>query len=121
MLGVLSRTPVDVDAVPTGPVEPLLEDQQMDDFALAVNGASGVGKAYVGTLLGNEVVEVTFGVPPSSGLGVKRVVAENVSGTGAGAVTVAVFGRRTEDAGLLYVAVGRTGGNAAIVMVDPSE
>ena len=120
VLGVLSRTPVDADAVPTGPAELLLEDQQMDDFALAVDGASGAGKAYVGTLMGNEVVEA-FGAPPFSALGVKRVVADDVSGTGTGAVTVTVFGRRTEDAGLLYVAVGRTGGNAAIVMVDPSE
>ena len=121
MPGVLSRTPVDADAVPTGPAEPLLEHPQMDDFALAVDGASGAGKAYVATLTGNEVVEVTFGAPPASGPGVKRVVADDVSGTGTGAVTVAVFGRRTEDAGLLYVAVGRTGGNAAIVMIDPSE
>ncbi|KAH6650386.1 hypothetical protein F5144DRAFT_43278 [Chaetomium tenue] len=115
-----SRTPVDADAVPTGPAELLLEGQQMDDFALAVDG-TGAGKAYVGTLLGNGVVEVTFGAPPAAGLGVERVVAEDVSGTGIGAATVAVFGRRTQDAGLLYVAVGRTGGNAAIVMIDPSE
>ncbi|EAQ92938.1 hypothetical protein CHGG_01173 [Chaetomium globosum CBS 148.51] len=115
----LSRTPVDADAVPTGLAELLLEDQQMDDFALAVDG-TGAGKAYLGTLLENVVVEVTFGAPPSAGLGVKRVVAEDVSGTGTGAVTVAVFGRRTQDAGLLYVAVGRTGREMRlIVMIRP--
>ncbi|KAH6854110.1 hypothetical protein B0I37DRAFT_22170 [Chaetomium sp. MPI-CAGE-AT-0009] len=116
----LRRIPVDAHAVATGPAEVLAAEQPVDDFALAVDG-EGEGRAYMATLTENRVVEVTFGAAPSSGPGVKRVVAENVSGTGTGFVSVAVFGRRVEDSGLLYVAVGQGGGNAAIVMVDPSE
>jgi sugar lactone lactonase YvrE len=116
----LSRIPVDDDAVATGPAEVLAAEQAVDDFAIAVGG-DGAGKAYVGAMFENQVVEVVFGAAPSSGPGVKRLVAENLSGTGTGLVTVVAFGRRAEDAELLYAAVGQGGGSASIVRLDPSE
>ncbi|KAK3300726.1 uncharacterized protein B0H64DRAFT_381626 [Chaetomium fimeti] len=109
----LSRIPVDSDAVATGPAEVLASEQPVDDFALVVDGdGSGAGRAYVAALYENRVVEVVFGPAGSPGTGTKRVVVEDVSGTGTGFVSVAVLGRRAEDAGLLYVAVGQGGGSA---------
>jgi hypothetical protein len=118
--GRLSRTPVDQHAVATGLAELLAADQPIDDFALAVDW-SGAGRAYVGALNDNKVVEVTFGPAPSTEVGVKRVVAENLTGTGFGLCTIVVFGRRKEDKGLLYASASQGGGSAAIVMIDPSE
>ncbi|KAK4098807.1 hypothetical protein N658DRAFT_431286 [Parathielavia hyrcaniae] len=117
----LSRIPVGADdVVATGPAEVLAANQSIDDFAIVV-GASGRGRAYIAAMYDVEVVEVVFGPAPSSGPGVKRVVAENLSGTGMGISTAVAFGRRPQDSGLLYVTVGQGGGSAAIVRVDPTE
>ncbi|KAK4044377.1 hypothetical protein C8A01DRAFT_42812 [Parachaetomium inaequale] len=106
----LSRIPVDDDAVATGPAEVLAAGQAIDDFTIVVDG-DGAGKAYIGAMFENQVVEVGFGAAPSSGPGARRVVAENLSGTGTGLVTVVAFGRQAQDAGLF----------ASIVRLDPSE
>lgn len=118
----LSRIPVDMaTAEPTGPADVLAEDQPIDDFAIAVDG-SGEGKAYIGAMYENEVVEVAFGPAPSSGPGVKRLVAGNLTGTGTGLCTVVALGRRAEDSGLLYATVNQGGSaSAAIVVLDPNE
>lgn len=116
----LSRIPVDADAVATGPAELLATGQSVDDFAIAVDSA-GAGKAYIAAMYDNEVVEVEVGAAPSSSPGVKTVIAENLSGTGSGIVTVVAFGRRPADAGLLYATVGQGGGSASIVVLDPNE
>ncbi|KAK3389688.1 hypothetical protein B0H63DRAFT_445864 [Podospora didyma] len=116
----LSRVRVDTSAIPNGPVEILAADQSIDDFAIAVD-RFGAGKAYIAAMYENKVVEVIVGAAPSLGPGAKRVVAENLSGTGVGLTTAVVFGRRAEDSGLLYATVGQGGGNAAIVAIDPSE
>jgi hypothetical protein len=115
----LSRIPVDGDAVATGPAEILAVNQSVDDFAIAVDGA-GQGKAYLGAMYENKVVEVTVAAAPSSGPGVQTDLATNLSGTGSGIVTVVAFGRRPADSGLLYAAVGQGGSNAAIVSLDPN-
>jgi hypothetical protein len=115
----LSRIPVDADAVATGPAEILAANQSVDDFAIAVD-AAGQGKAYLGAMYENKVVEVTVAAAPSSGPGVQTDLATNLSGTGSGIVTVVAFGRRPADSGLLYAAVGQGGGNAAIVSLDPN-
>ncbi|KAK4156616.1 hypothetical protein C8A00DRAFT_30469 [Chaetomidium leptoderma] len=118
----LSRIPVDADtAVATGPAEVLADNQSIDDFAIAVDGTTGQGKAYITAMYDNKVVEVAFGSAPSSGVGVKTLVADNLSGTGSGLCTVVAFGRRTQDSGLLYATVGQGGGSAAIVSLDPSQ
>jgi hypothetical protein len=118
MAGSLSRVPVDKTAVPTGPVEVLAADQPIDDFAIDVK-KNGKGKAYIGAMYDNAVVEVSFGQAPSSSPGVKRLVAENLTGTGFGLCTAVAFGRRAGDSGLLYASASMGGGSAAIVSVDP--
>lgn len=115
----LSRIPVDGDAVATGPAEILAANQSVDDFAIAVD-AAGQGKAYLGAMYDNKVVEVDVAAAPSSGPGAQTDLATNLSGTGSGIVTVVAFGRRPADSGLLYAAVGQGGGNAAIVSLDPN-
>ncbi|KAL2126968.1 hypothetical protein VTI74DRAFT_11548 [Chaetomium olivicolor] len=100
---VLSRVPVgaDADAVATGPTE------------------TGEGKTYIAAMYENKVVEVAFGAAASgSRLGVKRVAAENLMGTGMGLVTVVVFGRRKEDAECCMRPFGR---EEEIVVIDPSK
>ncbi|GAB1319745.1 hypothetical protein MFIFM68171_09955 [Madurella fahalii] len=118
----LSRIPVDeTTAVPTGPAEVLADSQPIDDFAITVD-EFGEGKAYIGAMYENEIVEVTFGPAPSSAPGVKRLVADNLTGTGAGLCTVVAFGRRAEDKELLYATVSQGGSaSAAIVVLDPNE
>ncbi|KAK3897980.1 hypothetical protein C8A05DRAFT_38445 [Staphylotrichum tortipilum] len=113
----LSRIPVDAAAVATGPAEVLVQQQLIDDFAV-MQGGDGAGKAYLGGMYTNEVVEIVFGAF-GTGVGTRRVVATDLTGTGTGLVTVAAFGRRNSDAGFLYAAAGQGGGNAAIVRVDP--
>ena len=113
----LSRIPVGRDAVATGPAQVLATGQLIDDFAVVV-GPSGAGKAYVAGMYDDDVVEVAFGA--AGGLGVKRVVAADLSGTGYGLCTVVAFGRRAADKRLLYATVGQGGGNAAIVRLDPA-
>jgi len=131
----LGRIPLDgATATALGPEEIVVEGQLIDDFALQIHGNSGAGKAYLGTMFENSVVEVAFGPPTggkgkgkekgSGGGGKKRLVAGNLTGTGSGLCTVAVFGRREEDKNVLYVAVGQGGeggGNAKIVALDLGE
>ncbi|KAK4236325.1 hypothetical protein C8A03DRAFT_35802 [Achaetomium macrosporum] len=117
----LSLVPVDpTTAVAAGPAEVLAGNQSIDDFAIRVD-ESGKGKAYIAAQYENAVVEVTFGPAPSSGAGTTRLVAGNLSGTGYGFVSAVVFGRRKEDKGLLYAAVGQGGGSASVVVLDPSQ
>jgi hypothetical protein len=117
----LSRIPVNANAVATGPAEILAANQTIDDFSIAVD-ASGQGKAYIAAMFDISVVEITFGPAPSSGPGVKRVVAENLTGTGSGISTTTAFGRRPQDSGLLYATIAQGGtASAAIVRVDPTE
>ena len=116
----LSRIPISSAAVATGPAEVLAANQSIDDFAIAV-GHSGKGKAYIGSMYENSVVEVKVGAAPSSGPGVKRVVASNLSGTGTGLCTVVASGRRPQDSHLLYATVGQGGGSASIVVLDPTQ
>ncbi|KAK4129056.1 hypothetical protein N657DRAFT_639603 [Parathielavia appendiculata] len=116
----LSRIPVGPDAVAMGPAEVLATNQSIDDFSIVVD-AFGKGKAYIAAMYDVEVVEVTFGPAPSSGPGVKRVVAENLSGTETGISTATAFGRRPQDSGLLYATIGQGGASAAIVRFDPTE
>lgn len=121
----LSRIPVDSsDAMPLEPGSPppeemLAIEQAIDDFAVVVeDNQEGGGRAYIAGMYDNEVVEVVFGTEVP---GVKRVIADDVSGTGTGLVTAVAFGRRPEDAGLLYATVGQGGGSASIVVLDPNE
>ncbi|KAL2017867.1 hypothetical protein VTK56DRAFT_1612 [Thermocarpiscus australiensis] len=100
-LSTLSQIPVDGAAVPTGPAEVLALDQSIDDFAIAVKSC-GQGKAYIAGMYDNAVVKVDFGSARSSGPGERRIVAEDLTGTGAGLCTAVVFGRRAEDAGLFH-------------------
>ncbi|KAK3356522.1 hypothetical protein B0T25DRAFT_536913 [Lasiosphaeria hispida] len=113
----LSRIPVDNDAFHTGPAEILATDQAIDDFALAID-KTGRGRAFIGAMYDNAVVQVVFGPPPNSGTGVKSIVAGNLSGTGVGLCAVVVLGRRAEDIGVLYASVNMGGGNAAIVAIS---
>lgn len=115
----LSRIPIDaVTATALGPAEILADNQLMDDFALRVDKHTGKGKAYLATLFDNSVVEVAFGTPPSAGLGVKTLIAGNLTGSGFGLCTVAVFGRGGRDKNILYVAAGQGEGSAQIVSLD---
>lgn len=118
----LSRIPVDeTTAAPTGSAEVLADSQPIDDFAIAVD-EFGEGKAYIGAMYENEIVEVTFGPAPSSAPGVKRLVADDLTGTGTGLCTVVAFGRTAGDEGLLYATVNQGGSaSAAIVVLDPNE
>jgi hypothetical protein len=118
----LSRMLLDPSTgVATGPAEVVAANTSIDDFAVTEQGNnSGKGKAYIAAQYENKVVEVSFG-SSSGGPGTNRVVADNLSGTGSGFVSVVVFGRRKEDRGLLYAAVGQGGGNARIVVLDPSQ
>lgn len=96
--------------VVSGEREVVVGGQTVDDFAVDV----GRGRVYVAAMGENEVVEVGFGEG-----GGRRVVAEDVSGTGTGFVSVVVLGRGEGDKGVLYVAVGQDGGgNARVVAVD---
>lgn len=109
-------------ATALGPEEMVADGQLIDDFALAVDKHTGAGKAYLATMYDNSVVEVDFGPPPSSGPGVKTLVARDLTGTGFGLCTVAVFGRRGgQDEDVLYAAVGQGGGSAQIVALDLSS
>ena len=111
----LSRIPIDAaTATALGPAEILADNRLVDDFALRVDKHTGAGKAYLGTLWENSVVEVAFGAPPSAGLGVERLVAGSLGGI----CTVVVFGRRGSDKNVLYASVGQGGGSAQIVALD---
>ncbi|KAK4443808.1 hypothetical protein QBC34DRAFT_336232, partial [Podospora aff. communis PSN243] len=105
----LSRVAVDANAVPTGSAE-LLATNQIDDFALDLSN----GKAYVAAMYDNEVVEVVLAT------GAKTVVATNLSGSGFGLCTSAVFGRRAADTRVLYATVGQGGETvtAGLVAID---
>lgn len=93
-----------------GEREVVVGGQTVDDFAVDF----GKGRVYVAAMGENEVVEAGFGEG-----GGKRVVAEDVSGTGTGFVSVVVLGMGEGDKGVLYVAVGQDGGgNARVVAVD---
>ncbi|KAK0614576.1 hypothetical protein B0T14DRAFT_436131 [Immersiella caudata] len=111
----LSRVSVDGDALPTGSAE-VLATNQIDDFALDVRGDGTVRKAYVAAMYDNEVVEVVLAT------GAKTVVADNLSGSGSGLCTSAVFGRRAADRRVLYATVGQGGETvtAGIVAIDLS-
>jgi hypothetical protein len=114
----LNRIPVDRNATAVGAAEVLATEQPLDDFILAVD-ASGKGKAYVGALTSNAVIEVSLLSAPSSRRGEKRVLAEDLTGTGRGLCTVAVLGRTERDAQTVYAAVGMGGkANAAIVALS---
>ena len=113
----LSRIPVDRNtAEPVGSAEILVSDQLIDDFAVKVDAETGQGKAYMGAMYENSVVEVDIGSPGSQGM--VTTVAENLTGSGFGLVTVVVFGRRAEDQGVLYAAVGQGEGSASIVAIS---
>ncbi|KAM7211550.1 hypothetical protein V8F06_013073 [Rhypophila decipiens] len=116
----LSRIPIDAaTATALGPAELLADQQLIDDFSLKMDKHGDTGKAYLGTMYDNSVVEVAFGSQPSSELGVKTPIATNLTGTGFGLCTVTVFGRgRNKDK--LYAAVGQGGGSAQIVVLDLS-
>lgn len=116
----LSRIPISSGAVAAGPAQVLAANQSIDDFAITVS-QSGKGKAYIGSMYENSVLEVEVGPAPSSAMGAKRVVASNLSGTGTGLCTVVAFGRRPQDSHLLYATVGQGGGSASIVVLDPSQ
>ncbi|KAL1837707.1 hypothetical protein VTJ49DRAFT_3504 [Mycothermus thermophilus] len=118
LLSELSRIPVDADAVATGPAEVLATGTAIDDFAIKVDG-TGYGKAYIAAMYDNKVVEVDVAAAPSSGLGTSTLLANDLTGTGVGLVTVVAFGRRSTDSNVLYATAGQGGGNAAIVKIEP--
>jgi hypothetical protein len=111
----LSRVAVDANAVPVGSVQ-VLATNQIDDFALEIGKDGTVKKAYIAAMYGNDVVEVVLVT------GAKRVVASDLSGTGTGLCTSAVFGRRKADEKVLYATVGQGGETvtAGIVAIDLS-
>lgn len=110
-----SRIPIDTTtAAALGPAEILANNQLIDDFALEVNKHDGTGVAYLGTMYNNSLVKVTFGAPPSAGLGVRTTFASNLSGTGVGLCTAAAFGRG-KNKNKLYATVGQGGDSAKLM------
>ena len=117
--GRLTRIPVTSNAIALGPEEVLASGTSIDDFAIKVNG-NGKGKAYIAAMYENKIVEVDVPsvVGPNSSAGTPTVLADDLSGTETGLVTVVVFGRRAVDRDVLYAAVGQGGGSASVVAVE---
>jgi hypothetical protein len=118
LLSQLSRIPVDSNAVATGSAELLSNGTSIDDFAINVD-STGAGKTYIGAMYDNLVQEVDVAAAPSSGLGTSSLLANDLTGTGYGLVTVVAFGRTSADSNVLYATAGQGGGNAAIVKIEP--
>ncbi|EGS23118.1 uncharacterized protein CTHT_0016070 [Thermochaetoides thermophila DSM 1495] len=108
--GRLTRIPVTSNAVALGPEEVLASGTSIDDFAIKVNG-NGKGKAYIAAMYDNKILEVDVPsvVGPTGEAMTPTVLADDLSGTGTGLVTVVAFGRRAVDGMCCMRRLGREG------------